>query len=91
MFLCLLLQGVLSPGVLPTSGGVDAGAADRNGGGDQGTGVRELELQIDALYGMPSNATGTIGPSPVRVVQAPVVSSQCVRSHIFVIHFILYT
>nr|XP_024403578.1 uncharacterized protein LOC112295797 isoform X6 [Physcomitrium patens] len=65
--------GVLSPGVLPTSGGVDAGAADRNGGGDQGTGVRELELQIDALYGMPSNATGTIGPSPVRVVQAPVV------------------
>ncbi|KAG0585816.1 hypothetical protein KC19_2G041700 [Ceratodon purpureus] len=61
-------------GVLPTPGGVDGGAADgRNNGSDQDAGVRELELQIDALYGMPSNSAGASGPTPFRVVQAPVV------------------
>ncbi|KAG0625261.1 hypothetical protein M758_2G041000 [Ceratodon purpureus] len=61
-------------GVLPTPGGVDGGTADgRNNGSDQDAGVRELELQIDALYGMPSNSAGASGPTPFRVVQAPVV------------------
>lgn len=61
--------------MLPGGGGVDDGAGDgRNNGSDEDAGVRELELQIDALYGMPSNSGGASGPSPVRVVQAPVVS-----------------
>ena len=61
--------------MLPTPGGVDGGTADgRNNGSDQDAGVRELELQIDALYGMPSNSAGASGPTPFRVVQAPVVS-----------------
>ncbi|XP_073392613.1 uncharacterized protein [Physcomitrium patens] len=62
-----------STGVLPTPTGVHAGAPDRNGASDQDTGVRELELQIDALYGIPSNTTGGAGLTPIRVVQAPVV------------------
>ena len=66
---------MLLQGVLPTPGGVDGGVGDgRNGGGEQDAGVRELELQIDALYGVPSNSGGTTGPSPIRVVQGPMVS-----------------
>lgn len=70
--------------MLPTPGGVDGGAADgRNNGSDQDAGVRELELQIDALYGMPSNSAGGTGPSPIRVVQAPVVSFSVA---VFIVH-----
>lgn len=66
--------------MLPTPAGIDGGAADgRDSGSDQDTGVRELELQIDALYGMPSNSAGTTGQSPIHGVQAPVVS--------FMLHF----
>nr|XP_024379075.1 uncharacterized protein LOC112283865 isoform X13 [Physcomitrium patens] len=66
-----------STGVLPTPTGVHAGAPDRNGASDQDTGVRELELQIDALYGIPSNTTGGAGLTPIRVVQAPVSIIPC--------------
>jgi hypothetical protein len=51
------------------------GADGRSGAGDQDTGVRELEVQIDALYGMPSGGSGASAPSPIRVVQTPVVGS----------------
>lgn len=77
---------MLSQGVLPTPTGVHAGAPDRNGASDQDTGVRELELQIDALYGIPSNTTGGAGLTPIRVVQAPVVSyplCNCVIFHLY--------
>lgn len=76
--------------MLPTPGGVDADG--RNSGSDHDTGIRELELQIDALYGMPSNATGNTAPSPIRIVQTPVVSfsvSTCLNFSLFVmIHLI---
>lgn len=74
MFFCLLLQGVLFLGVLFIFGGVDVGVVDRNGGGDQGIGVCELELQIDVFYGMFFNVIGIIGLSFVCVVQVFVVS-----------------
>jgi len=74
---CLCGCQSLLQGVLPTPGGVDADG--RNGGGDHDTGVRELELQIDALYGMPPSATENRTAGPIRIVQAPVVSFLCVH------------
>lgn len=68
-------------GVLPAPSGVDNEAADgRNNGSDQGTGVRELDLQIDALYGMPSYSAGNTGESPIRGVQARAVNMYLVHS-----------
>jgi hypothetical protein len=64
----------MNSGVLPAPSGVDNEAADsRNNGSDQGTGVRELELQIDALYGLPPYTAGNTGESPIRGVQARAV------------------
>lgn len=71
-----LLLAFQNQGVLPTPASMDVEGADgRSGAGDQDTGVRELEVQIDALYGMPSGGSGASAPSPIRVVQTPVVGS----------------
>lgn len=82
-YLPIMLMQLLTcmQGVLPAPSGVDNEAADgRNNVSDQGTGVRELELQIDSLYGLPSYTAGNTGESPIRGVQARAVNTCLVHS-----------
>lgn len=73
----------MKQGVLPTPSSDGSGVTEgRAATGEQDTGVRELELQIDALYNVPSNSGGATGTAPFRVIQTPVV-----RSHLHLFHF----
>ncbi|CAM6047912.1 unnamed protein product [Sphagnum compactum] len=60
-------------GVLPTQGGDTGGtqAEGRPALGEEDSQVRALELQIDALYGMPPNNSAPGVPSPFQAVQHP--------------------
>ncbi|KAH8958632.1 hypothetical protein BDL97_06G035400 [Sphagnum fallax] len=60
-------------GVLPTQGGETGGtqAEGRPALGEEDSQVRALELQIDALYGVPPNNSAPGVPSPFQAVQHP--------------------
>jgi hypothetical protein len=60
-------------GVLPTQGGETGGtqAEGRPALGEEENQVRALELQIDALYGVPPNNSAPGVPSPFQAVQHP--------------------
>ncbi|CAM6021903.1 unnamed protein product [Sphagnum balticum] len=64
---------MVTMGVLPTQGGETGGAQaeGRPALGEEDSQVRALELQIDALYGMPPNNSAPGVPSPFQAVQHP--------------------